>query len=65
MAADVASEEGTAAIIAASRKGVDILINNAGTGSGETVMDAPDTKWDQYWICTSRPPSGSPAACIR
>jgi NAD(P)-dependent dehydrogenase (short-subunit alcohol dehydrogenase family) len=47
--ADVATEEGTSAIIAAAAGGVDILINNAGTGSGETVMDAPDGKWDQYW----------------
>ena len=25
--------------------GVDILINNAGTGSEETIMDAPDERW--------------------
>lgn len=29
--------------------GADILINNAGTGSDETIMDAPDTKWQYYW----------------
>jgi 3-oxoacyl-[acyl-carrier protein] reductase len=29
--------------------GVDILINNAGTGSAEKIMDAPDEKWQQYW----------------
>jgi NAD(P)-dependent dehydrogenase (short-subunit alcohol dehydrogenase family) len=29
--------------------GVDILINNAGTGSNEKVMDAPDAKWQYYW----------------
>ena len=29
--------------------GVDILINNAGTGSNEKVMDAPDSKWQYYW----------------
>ncbi len=29
--------------------GVDILINNAGKGSRETIMDAPDEKWQQYW----------------
>ncbi len=29
--------------------GVDILINNAGTGSNETIMDAPDDKWQYYW----------------
>jgi NAD(P)-dependent dehydrogenase (short-subunit alcohol dehydrogenase family) len=29
--------------------GVDILINNAGTGSNESIMDAPDEKWQYYW----------------
>lgn len=29
--------------------GVDILINNAGTGSNETIMDAADDKWQYYW----------------
>jgi NAD(P)-dependent dehydrogenase (short-subunit alcohol dehydrogenase family) len=29
--------------------GADILINNAGTGSNETIMEAPDSKWDFYW----------------
>ena len=29
--------------------GVDILINNAGTGSSETIMEAPDAKWQYYW----------------
>ncbi len=29
--------------------GVDILINNAGAGTNETIMDAPDEKWDYYW----------------
>ncbi len=29
--------------------GADILINNAGTGSNETVMEAPDEKWQSYW----------------
>ena len=28
---------------------VDILINNAGTGSNETIMEAPDDKWQYYW----------------
>ena len=27
----------------------DILINNAGTGSNETIMEAPDEKWQYYW----------------
>jgi len=29
--------------------GVDILINNAGTGSAEKIVDAPDEKWQYYW----------------
>ena len=29
--------------------GVDILINNAGTGSEERSMTAPDEKWYYYW----------------
>lgn len=29
--------------------GVDILINNAGIGSNETVMTAADEKWQYYW----------------
>lgn len=29
--------------------GVDILINNAGTGTNETIMDAPDEKWNYFW----------------
>jgi NAD(P)-dependent dehydrogenase (short-subunit alcohol dehydrogenase family) len=29
--------------------GADILINNAGVGSEETIMDAPDEKWQYYW----------------
>src|SRR5579872_1022222 len=29
--------------------GADILINNAGSGSNETIMAAPDEKWQAYW----------------
>jgi NAD(P)-dependent dehydrogenase (short-subunit alcohol dehydrogenase family) len=29
--------------------GVDILINNAGTGSEEKILSAPDEKWQYYW----------------
>ena len=29
--------------------GIDILINNAGTGSEETIMSAPDDRWQYYW----------------
>ena len=45
VACDVATAEGAAALVAATRKkfeGADILINNAGTGSNETIMEAPD-----------------------
>ena len=52
VACDVATREGTDALIAAAEKafgGADILINNAGTGSNETVMKAPDEKWLAYW----------------
>ena len=51
IAADVATGPGTAAVIdvAQAEGGVDILINNAGTGSNETIMEAPDEKWQSYW----------------
>lgn len=29
--------------------GLDILINNAGTGSEETILDAADDRWQYYW----------------
>lgn len=29
--------------------GADFLINNAGTGSEETIMNATDEKWQYYW----------------
>jgi NAD(P)-dependent dehydrogenase (short-subunit alcohol dehydrogenase family) len=29
--------------------GVDILINNAGVGTNETILDAPDEKWQYHW----------------
>jgi NAD(P)-dependent dehydrogenase (short-subunit alcohol dehydrogenase family) len=51
-ACDVATREGTDALIDKAKTvfaGADILINNAGTGSNETVMEAPDEKWDAYW----------------
>jgi len=49
---DVATVEGTQALVAATEKafgGADILINNAGSGSNETIMEAPDDKWQHYW----------------
>ncbi len=29
--------------------GADILINNAGEGTNETIMTAPDERWQYYW----------------
>ncbi|MCB0053447.1 MAG: SDR family NAD(P)-dependent oxidoreductase, partial [Caldilinea sp.] len=29
--------------------GADILIDNAGAGSEETIMDATDERWQHYW----------------
>lgn len=49
---DVATAEGCDSLIDAAREafgGVDILVNNAGTGSNETILDAPDDKWQAYW----------------
>ena len=50
--ADVATAEGCDAVIAGARKafgGADFLINNAGTGSNETIAEADDAKWQYYW----------------
>src|ERR1700735_1376644 len=52
VACDVATRQGTDDLIADVKRlfgGADILINNAGTGSNETVMGAPDEKWQAYW----------------
>ncbi len=51
VAADVATAAGCGAVIAAAQGmgGADILINNAGTGSNETIAEADDTKWQYYW----------------
>jgi len=52
VACDVATRDGTDDLIADVKRlfgGADILINNAGTGSNETVMEAPDEKWQAYW----------------
>lgn len=49
---DVSTSEGVAALAAAADAafgGADILINNAGSGSNETIMEAPDDKWQHYW----------------
>jgi NAD(P)-dependent dehydrogenase (short-subunit alcohol dehydrogenase family) len=50
--ADVSKAEDIARFVSAIEKefgAADILINNAGTGSGETIMDATDEKWQYYW----------------
>lgn len=51
VASDVATAAGCDAIIAAAQElgGADILINNAGTGSNETIAEASDEKWQYYW----------------
>ena len=38
-----------AAVVEREFGGCDILINNAGTGSNETILEAPDDKWQFYW----------------
>jgi NAD(P)-dependent dehydrogenase (short-subunit alcohol dehydrogenase family) len=52
VAADIATPGGVELLIetvARERHGVDILINNAGEGSHETVMEAPDAQWQYFW----------------
>ena len=52
VACDVATAAGVDKIVAAASTnfgGADILFNNAGTGSNEAIMDAPDEKWQSYW----------------
>ena len=52
ISADVSRKEDIDAAIAAISSafdGVDILISNAGTGSAETIMEAPDEKWNHFW----------------
>lgn len=48
---DVATPAGCDALVAAAEAmgGADIFVSNAGTGSNETVMEAPDAKWQEYW----------------
>ena len=52
IAADVSRAGDVDKVIASVEEmfgGADILINNAGTGSNETIADAPDDKWQYYW----------------
>lgn len=36
-------------VVAQEFGGADILINNAGTGSEETILGAPDERWQHFW----------------
>jgi NAD(P)-dependent dehydrogenase (short-subunit alcohol dehydrogenase family) len=50
--ADLSTAEGADRVIAGvheSYGGVDILINNAGTGTSEEILTAPDDEWQYYW----------------
>jgi NAD(P)-dependent dehydrogenase (short-subunit alcohol dehydrogenase family) len=50
--ADITKPEEVDAVIKEIQKfteNVDILINNAGTGSNETIMEAADEKWEYFW----------------
>ena len=50
--ADLSREQDIHHFVKAVQKefqGIDILINNAGTGSEETIMEASDEKWQYYW----------------
>jgi NAD(P)-dependent dehydrogenase (short-subunit alcohol dehydrogenase family) len=50
--ADVTRPEQIETLIASVQAefgGLDLLINNAGTGSEETILAAPDERWYYYW----------------
>ncbi|WP_250005961.1 SDR family NAD(P)-dependent oxidoreductase [Actinoplanes sp. M2I2] len=51
VAADLTRPDGAARVAAAVGElgGADILINNAGTGSDEKILTAPDSRWQEYW----------------
>ncbi|GAB3680212.1 SDR family NAD(P)-dependent oxidoreductase [Angustibacter aerolatus] len=49
---DVATAEGCQALTDAVVErfgGCDLLVNNAGAGSNETILDAPDERWQSFW----------------
>jgi len=48
---DVATASGCDAVAAAAKAagGADIFISNAGTGTDETIANAPDEKWQYFW----------------
>jgi NAD(P)-dependent dehydrogenase (short-subunit alcohol dehydrogenase family) len=50
--ADLTAPDGAdrlATVVQQEFGGADILINNAGTGSEEKIMTAPDERWQLYW----------------
>jgi 3-oxoacyl-[acyl-carrier protein] reductase len=50
--ADLTAPDGAevlGAAVASEFGGADILINNAGTGSEEKILTAPDDRWQFYW----------------
>ena len=50
--ADVSKAEDIDRVVAEAQTafgGIDILINNAGTGSEEKILTSPDEKWQYYW----------------
>ena len=52
VAADVTVPEDIARLVQVVEDafgGADILIDNAGAGSEETILDAPDARWQHYW----------------
>jgi NAD(P)-dependent dehydrogenase (short-subunit alcohol dehydrogenase family) len=51
VAADMATPAGTRTLAEKVTElgGADILINNAGTGSEETILTAGDERWQSYW----------------
>jgi NAD(P)-dependent dehydrogenase (short-subunit alcohol dehydrogenase family) len=51
VACDVSTASGCSDLVAQTKAfgGADILVSNAGTGSNETIMEAPDEKWQAFW----------------
>lgn len=50
--ADISRAEAVTAFVATVERefgGADLLINNAGTGSDETILTASDERWQYYW----------------
>ena len=52
VACDVGTAEGVDRLVRSTADelgGADLLFSNAGTGSNETILDAPDEKWQAFW----------------